>query len=59
MSISVYIAQNLVDREKHTPILNALIAILEEEGEKGLKDKISLWIDEILEDQSDEIESET
>ena len=32
--------------------------ILEEEDEKGLKDKISKWINEILEDQSDETESE-
>jgi hypothetical protein len=58
MSISEMIAQNLVDPERHTPILNALIAILEDEGEKGLKDKIAQWINEILEDQSDEAESE-
>ncbi len=35
MLISDYIAQNLVDPEKHARILNALIAILEEEGERG------------------------
>jgi hypothetical protein len=58
MSISEYIAQNLVDSKKHTPILNALIAILEEEGERGLKEKISQWINEILDDQSEEAESE-
>jgi len=58
MLISEYIAQNLVDPEKHAPILNALIAILEEEGEKGLKDKIAQWINEIQEEQPDEAESE-
>ena len=58
MLISEYIAQNLVDPEKHTPILNALIAILEEDGEKGVKDKIAQWIGEIQEEQPDEEESE-
>ena len=58
MSIADYISQNLVDPEKHRPILNALIAILEEEGEKGLKDRITQWIHEIQEELPDELESE-
>ena len=58
MSIADYIAQNLVDPEKHRPILNALIAILEEEGEKGLKDRIAQWIHEIQEEMPDELGSE-
>jgi hypothetical protein len=57
MPISDYIAQNLVDPEKHARILNALIAILEEEGERGLKDQIAQWISEIQEDLPDEAES--
>ncbi len=58
MSIADYIVQNLVDPEKHAPILNALIAILEDEGEKGLKDKIAQWIYEIQEEHPDEEENE-
>ena len=58
MSISEHIAQNLVNPEKHAPILKALIAILEEDGEKGLKYHIAQWINEILEELPDEAESE-
>lgn len=58
MPISEHIAQNLVNPDKHAPILKALIAILEEEGEKGLKDHIAQWINEIQEELPDEVESE-
>lgn len=58
MPISEHIAQNLVNPAKHAPILKALIAILEEEGEKGLKDHIAQWINEIQEELPDEAESE-
>lgn len=58
MLISEHIAQNLVNPEKHAPILKALIAILEEEGEKGLKVHIAQWINEIQEEIPDETESE-
>ena len=58
MPISELIAQNLVNPEKHAPILKALIAILEEEGEKGLKDHIAQRINEIQEELPDEAESE-
>jgi hypothetical protein len=58
MTITAQIAQNLVNPEKHTLILNALIAILEEEGEKGLKDQIAQWINEILNELPMEEESE-
>ena len=58
MSIAVQIAQNLVNQEKHAPILKALIAILEDEGEKGLKDQIAQWIKEIQEESPDEAEIE-
>jgi hypothetical protein len=54
MSIADQIAQNLVNPEKHAPILKALIAILEGEGEKGLKDQIAQWIKEIQEETLDE-----
>ena len=58
MTIADQIAQNLVNPEKHTPILNALIAILEEEGEKGLKDQITQWLNEIQEEIPAEEETE-
>ncbi len=58
MTIANQIAQNLVNPEKHTPILNALITILEDEGEKGLKDRIAQWIREIQEELPDEAENE-
>jgi len=58
MTIAAQIAQNLVNPEKHAPILNALIVILEEEGEKGLKSQIAQWINEIQEELPDEGESE-
>jgi len=58
MTIADQIAQNLVEPEKHAPILKALIAILEEKGEKGLKDQIAQWINEVQEELPDETESE-
>lgn len=37
MTITEQITKNLVEPKKHGPILKALVDILEEEGEKGLK----------------------
>jgi hypothetical protein len=47
MSIAEQIKTNLVDPDKHGPILKALVEILEEQGEKGVKDRIKKWVDEI------------
>ena len=47
MSIIEQITKNLVNSEKHAPILKALIEILEEKGEKGVKERIKKWIEEI------------
>jgi hypothetical protein len=47
MSLVEQIKKNLVDPEKHGPILEALVDILEEQGEKGVKDRIKKWIEEI------------
>jgi len=58
MKIADQIAQNLVNPEKHVPILNALLNILEDEGEKGVKELITQWIHDIQEDHADDIESE-
>lgn len=58
MSIAAQISQNLVNPEEHSLILNALIAILEEEGEIGLKSQIAQWINEIKEELPDEEGSE-
>ena len=49
MTITEQITKNLVDPEKHGPILKALTEILEEQGEKGLKDRIRQLVQEILE----------
>jgi len=54
MTIVEQIANNLVDPEKHTPYLKALIDILEERGEKGLREQLKQWMDEILEEDPDE-----
>jgi hypothetical protein len=58
MTITEQITRNLVDPDKHGPILKALVDILEEGGEKGLKDRIKQWVQEILETESDNEESE-
>jgi len=47
MSIVEQIKTNLVDPDKHGPILKALVDILEEQGEKGVKDRIKKWVEEI------------
>ncbi|TEU13047.1 MAG: hypothetical protein E3J21_19595 [Anaerolineales bacterium] len=47
MSIVEQIKANLVDPDEHGPILKALVDILEEQGEKGVKDRIKKWIEEI------------
>ena len=58
MTIVEQINKNLVDPEKHGPILKALVNILEEEGEKGLKDRIKQWVQEIVEESPADEESE-
>ena len=47
MSIVEQIRKNLVDPDRHGPMLEALVSILEEHGEKGAKDRIKGWIEEI------------
>lgn len=47
MTIVEQIQANLVDPDKHGPILKALVDILEEQGERGVKDRIKKWIEEI------------
>jgi hypothetical protein len=47
MPIVEQIKANLVDPDKHGPVLKALVDILEEQGEKGVKDRIKKWIEEI------------
>ena len=58
MTITEQIAKNLVEPEKHGPILKALVDILEVEGEKGLKDRINQWVREIQEAELTNEESE-
>lgn len=50
MSVTEQIAKNLVNPEEHGPILKALISVLEEEGERELKEQIKQWVQEILEE---------
>ena len=47
MSVAEQIAKNLIEPDKHGPILGALVDILEEQGEKGVKGRIKRWIEEI------------
>lgn len=47
MSIVEQIEKNLVDPDKHRPILKALVDILEEQGERGVKVRIKKWVEEI------------
>ena len=58
MTITEQITKNLVEPEKHEPRLKALVDILEEEGEKGLKKQIKQWVQEILEAEPVTEESE-
>lgn len=58
MSITEQIKANLVDPDKHGPVLKALVDILEEQGEKGVKDRIKKWIEEIQAEASPPTESE-
>jgi hypothetical protein len=57
MTITEQITKNLVDPEKHGPILEALTGILEEQGEKALKDRIRQWVQEILQAEPESKES--
>lgn len=56
MTITEQITKNLVDPGKHGPVLKALTEILEEQGEKGLKDRIKRLVQEILEEEPEESE---
>jgi hypothetical protein len=47
MSVVEQIKKNLVDPDKHGPILEALVDILEEQGERGVRERIKGWIEEI------------
>ena len=47
MSIVEQITKNLVEPDKHGPILVALVDILEDQGERGVKERIKRWIEEI------------
>ena len=58
MSIADQIMKNLVDPDKHGPILKALVDILEEQGEKGVKDRIKKWVEEIEAETPPSTESE-
>jgi hypothetical protein len=58
MSIAEQIKANLVDPDKHGPILKALVDILEEQGEKGVKDRIKKWVEEIKAETPPPTESE-
>ena len=58
MSLVEQIKKNLVDPEENGPILEALVDILEEQGEKGVKDRIKKWVDEIEAETPPPTESE-
>ena len=58
MTIADQIAKNLVDPEKHGAMLSALIRVLEEEGEKGVKALIERYIKEIEQELPPDEESE-
>ena len=58
MSLVEQIKKNPVDPEEHGPILEALVDILEEQGEKGVKDRIKKWIEEIEAEAPPPTESE-
>ena len=58
MSIAEQIEKNLVDSDKHAPILKALVDILQEQGEKGVTDRIKKWVEEIKEETPPFVESE-
>ena len=58
MTITEQITKNLVDPAKHGPILKALTEVLEAQGEKGLKDRIGQLVQEILEAEPEDEESE-
>jgi hypothetical protein len=47
MAIVEQIGAKLVNPDKHGPILKALVEILEEKGEKGVRDRIRKWVEEI------------
>ena len=58
MTIADQIAKNLVDPQKHGLMLIALMRVLEEEGEKGVKALIERFINEIEQELPPEEKSE-
>jgi len=58
MTIADQIAKNLIDPDEHGLMLHALIHVLEEEGEKGVKALIERFITEIQQELPPEEESE-
>jgi len=47
MTLVEQITANLVDPDNHGPILKALIDTLEVKGERGIKELIERWVEEI------------
>ena len=47
MSMIDEIRKNLVNPDKHGPILEALVDILEEQGDRGVRERIKKWVEEI------------
>jgi hypothetical protein len=58
MDIIEQLTINLVDPENHGPVLRALVVVLEEQGEKAVKDQIKDWIQQIEAEDSPAEESE-
>ncbi len=58
MALVEQVKKNLVDPVKHGPILVALVDILEEQGERAVKDRIKKWIEEIEAETPPPTESE-
>jgi hypothetical protein len=58
MTITDQIIKKLADPANHGPILRTLIDSLEEDGEKGIRDRIKRWIQEINEEDPPIAESE-
>lgn len=47
MSMVDQIRRKLVNPVEHGPMLEALVDILEEQGERGVKERIRNWVEEI------------
>jgi gamma-glutamyl phosphate reductase len=58
MSIVNQVEKMLVDPDKHGAILRALADILEKQGERGVKQRIEKWVEEIQAETPPFVESE-